>query len=920
VFSPHNIPSQDWAFKASWGRDALPYNDVNPADPASFAAWESWLRWKQVFMEAAWRGADFSVRYVNPRLMTATQSMYGWIAFGDGYYFNIVRPLSIMSGHGGYDDYAGGFLAPGFFFEMGRMRDYDKPVWYLPGWWENIPSEIFRLEQYLTFMMHPQGVAIPPGVRAENPGTLFQDEAVLETHRTMARLGPIFTAMPVTRPEVAMLYSMSQNVKAMVDSKDLNNGQDFPGQVERLMQLFVAAKLAHIPIFPVVEEDILDGTVAASHKALVLTGLEVLDPKVVGVLEDWIKAGGKVIMADECKVTIAGAVKLGAPITLKIYEEAAKEYGSGDQATRQKRGCSARSALSYYRNGEPIAKALAARCAEAGIRPVAEVSEPQVFVSRHAQGDVEYLFLANATSDPEEVRKLYWNGIKANRSDVAVPDDGRPLYDALRTGEAKEFAKAKGALRAELRFGPGEFRAFARTARPIGGVQVTEAAVGPSFFPRAGDPRSLAIGAVVTDAAGKVLSAPIPLAVQVTDPLGVRRWDLFRATERGQLRLDLPIGANEAAGEWTVTVRELLSGKEATATVRHAPPAQCGALAGRTGRASFFAQDYDTMYRFFRVHRALALVTGSSPHNVAQAERLAANLKPWGITCQIVPAADVKKANHARETWPTWVGAYENPDFEMPGEAAILLGTPDDNPLIKSMVGGHGSRFQVLPYTPVRDLIPGKGRGLLAWQTDVVSFYNYETITAIAWDEAGMAEAVGTLFEVASGYLPATEWELPSRTAVAPATQAVGVLPGLKTAWDVYLPDRAVTLAVEGNRAELLSLDGSLTVLGADGKVVSQKGGQEAKAHAAFREVVKPRPALALEGGMADATKVAKYVAKGEALTAVGFWGGMLRVFDAEGRPVAQQMLPQDLAGLAWLGSALVAPLADGRVLALSLP
>ena len=84
VFSPHNIPAQDWAFKAAWGKDAMQYTDVKPGDPASMAAWEQWLRWKQAFMESAWRSAQFSVNYVEPSYITATQSMYGWHAFGDG--------------------------------------------------------------------------------------------------------------------------------------------------------------------------------------------------------------------------------------------------------------------------------------------------------------------------------------------------------------------------------------------------------------------------------------------------------------------------------------------------------------------------------------------------------------------------------------------------------------------------------------------------------------------------------------------------------------------------------------------------------------------------------------------------------------------------------------------------------------------
>ena len=283
VFGPHNIASQDRAFQAAFGQEAMSYTDVRPDDPAALARWEDWLRWKQVFMESAWRLAQHSVNYVQPQYLTATQSMYGWMAFGDGYYFNIARPLPVMSGHGGYDDYASGYVNPGFFFEMGRARDFDKPVWYLPQWWEQVPADLFRLEQYLTFMMRAgAGGSARHQVRKHRLAAAGRRPARIE--QAHARLGTIFTTMPVTRAETAVLYSMSQNTLANANSKDLQNVQDFAGQAERLLQLYIASKMAHIPLWPVVEEDILDGSLAAGHKAIVLAGIERLDERMVAAV------------------------------------------------------------------------------------------------------------------------------------------------------------------------------------------------------------------------------------------------------------------------------------------------------------------------------------------------------------------------------------------------------------------------------------------------------------------------------------------------------------------------------------------------------------------------------------------------------------------------------------------------------------
>jgi hypothetical protein len=51
-------------------------------------------------------------------------------------------------------------------------------------------------------------------------------------------------------------------------------------------------------------------------------------------------------------------------------------------------------------------------------------------------------------------------------------------------------------------------------------------------------------------------------------------------------------------------------------------------------------------------------------------------------------------------------------------------------------------------------------------------------------------------------------------------------------------------------------------------------------------------------------------------LTAVAYWGGTLQVFSAEAALETQQLLPQDISSLAWVGDSLVAGQSDGRVVA----
>ena len=158
------------------------------------ARWHQWAIWKLGFMDAAWKEAQFGVSQVRPDFLSLTQSQYGFSAFTDGYYFNVVRSLPITSGHGGYHDFGPGYFNPSYHLEMARARDYAKPCWYLPTWYGNTTSDQFRLEQYLSFQTNIQGMISPPDMEpAVNP---VRRQGIVESNHLMKKLGPIFTTMP----------------------------------------------------------------------------------------------------------------------------------------------------------------------------------------------------------------------------------------------------------------------------------------------------------------------------------------------------------------------------------------------------------------------------------------------------------------------------------------------------------------------------------------------------------------------------------------------------------------------------------------------------------------------------------------------------------------------------------------------------
>ena len=86
----------------------------------------------------------------------------------------------------------------------------------------------------------------------------------------MARLGTIFTTQPVDRGEVAVLDSLSQALDAEVrDLKvDINKASYEAGGHTRnaLGLIYLASRMIQTQIYPIVEEDIIDGTLAGQYQ------------------------------------------------------------------------------------------------------------------------------------------------------------------------------------------------------------------------------------------------------------------------------------------------------------------------------------------------------------------------------------------------------------------------------------------------------------------------------------------------------------------------------------------------------------------------------------------------------------------------------------------------------------------------------
>ena len=424
-----------------------------------------------------------------------------------------------------------------------------------------------------------------------------------------------------------------------------------------------------------------------------------------------------------------------------------------------------------------------------------------------------------------------------------------------------------------------------------------------------------------------ILSGSVPVRIRVVDPLGAIRYDLHRATDRGVCKLSLPLAINDPAGKWTVQITELLNNSQDSVTFLMPALSTCNSAAGATRRAVHLPEERDRVFRFFRTHQNVTIVKGAGDHNAA-ADRLVSSLKPWNVKCSLVSAAEANKPRPiAEDEAPTYIGLeYTGRGSIKPGDKnnpamvgfavrgpVILLGTPEDNPLIKFLLDA-----KFLPYTPSKTDLPGPGRGLVAWQRDAIGA-NQESIALIGYDAAGIGEAIGTMYEMLAGMEPLTPLTLPRRGTVVPAKNS-SVVPELVLAWSDVLSDRIVGLKAAGDKLSVLTYAGTLAEYQKDGKVKGQRvlDGADAQKAAEELKTAAPPAQLAAMQKKVGPTRLVKFVAPAGKETAVAYWGGTVEVFDSAEHVKAVRRLPQDVTALLWSGSQLIVGDADGRLVALT--
>jgi hypothetical protein len=131
--------------------------------------------------------------------------------------------------------------------------------------------------------------------------------------------------------------------------------------------------------------------------------------------------------------------------------------------------------------------------------------------------------------------------------------------------------------------------------------------------------------------------------------------------------------------------------------------------------------------------------------------------------------------------------------------------------------------------------------------------------------------------------------------------------------WTAALNDRVLGMKADGGKVTVVTNDGSVTEL-AEGKVASARI-VDMKEAAGMAKSMRPETAKAPP--VRAPGLILKHVMPVEGGAAVAFWGGMLKIVDADGAVKAQRMLPNDIGAMVLAGGKLVVGLADGQAMAL---
>ena len=342
-------------------------------------------------------------------------------------------------------------------------------------------------------------------------------------------LGPALKRVPERRSEVAILESFAS---AMFAGRTTWGWRNWPYEAHLAV---LWGGLAPAVLY---DETILrDGL--GGVRVLILPGCDVLTEKVSRTILDFQEKGG-IVVGDASLVPA-----ITPDITLTEYKRI--KDPQADKAALQKIGQDLKNALAPY------------------YRPYSESTDPDLMTWVRSSGNADYLFVINdkrTYGDYFGPWKLVMEKSVPNQGSVRLRRKAAAVYDLV-TRQEVPFSQDGDSMTIPVSFDGVKTGALCLVLpEKIGQVTLDlpeSAARGETFTLTAG----------VEFASGARVESVHPVAVEVRDASGRSTCDSCSgALEQGKYEQSVTVPLNAEPGKWTVTIRELASGKSVEKEIR----------------------------------------------------------------------------------------------------------------------------------------------------------------------------------------------------------------------------------------------------------------------------------------------------------------------------------------------------------------
>ncbi len=683
-FGPLAVPGQMDLYTKTTGKKAP--DPLNPS--ADMESWLKFMRFRTTILGRVFEQATADLHAIDAKLLGYSQ-LYAWMYLADGLYpAENGKGVDMVSSHA-YIDNMYGLFYPVNETDMMRTGAWDKPLVMMP-MFEGMTR---RSVTYASLSRQIEGLGW-------DRTSSFMQPGMLELSRRIVPLSGIFTQITKKRDDIAVFYSRDQYLYEIASEVKKNRIGPYVG---RLIGAWLACFVAHCPANYVIEEDFASGE-ALKHKVIIAPALKVVSDKTRHALEQYVKAGGTLVLEQSSPVSIAGAVRINVVFP---------DFGNTGKWNAQEANLNERQRIEKHI--VPLAAVLAETLKDK-VKPVILGGDPLLLASIQDGGAVRYLWAVNMNHETVN-QETHLN------TSFELPA-AAGIYDCFNGREVTERKQT-------LNMPAGDAMLYALLPGKITQVEVKDVTVdGPGVTIAA---------SVLSDKA--LLAGVIPLSIEITDARGKLFKQIYRATDAsGMYSEKLELGRLEGAGEWKVKVKELLSGKDGMKPFKPDTQDYPFALVGPVE-----VNDAVHILRTCLQKDKTVLVLYGSDDMKPKADAIVKLCQARKIKAKIDKAANHMKERQGLAMYVMYLSWYQAP--LVIDQPVIIVGDRKNNPLMTRLI----DTLNLSPH-PITPAYPGPGRGLLYWAKTVFGF-NQDVVVVYGEDSRSLDEASDALGKILSGEL-----------------------------------------------------------------------------------------------------------------------------------------------------------------------